>query len=34
MANGYYYLIASLSELNLNDKNVQFDLISYRDFIL
>ncbi len=34
MANGYYYLIASLHELNLTDKNVQFDLISYRDFIL
>jgi len=34
MANGYYYLISSLDELNLTDKNVQFDLISFRDYIL
>ena len=34
MSNGYYYLISSLTELNLTDENVQFDLISYRDFIL
>jgi len=33
MSNGYYYLIASLPELNLTDKNVQFDLVSYRDYI-
>jgi len=34
MSNGYYYLIASLTELNLTDKNVQFDLLSYRELIL
>lgn len=33
MANGYYFLISSLPELNLTDKNLQFDLVSYRDFI-
>lgn len=33
MANGYYYLISSLPELNLTDKNVRFDLVSYRDVI-
>ncbi len=34
MANGYYYIIASLHELSLTDKNVEFDFISYRDSII
>ena len=34
MPNGYYYLIASLPELNLTDKKVQFDLVNFHEFIL
>jgi hypothetical protein len=34
MASGYYYLIASLPELDLNDKNPVFDQLRLREFIL
>ena len=33
MAKGYYYLISSLPELSLTDKDLQYDLVTYRDFI-
>ncbi len=33
MANGYYYLIASLPELSLTDKSLPFDVVGYRDYI-
>ncbi len=33
MANGYYYLISSLPELNITDKNLLFDPVSFRKFI-
>ena len=33
MGRQYYALIASLPELSLNDKVLQYDLISYRDML-
>lgn len=33
MARGYFYLIAALPELSLNDKDLEYDMVSYRDFI-
>ena len=33
MSRGYYYLISALPELGLTDKQLEFDMISYRDFI-
>ena len=33
MSNGYYYLISSLPELSLTDKELLFDVVGFRDFI-
>ena len=33
MGRGYYYLISSLPELSLNDKDLEFNMVSYRDFV-
>lgn len=33
MTNGYYYLISSLPELTLNDKAVEFDMLSFRKWV-
>ncbi len=33
MNRGYYYLISSLPELSLNDKNLEFNMVSYRNFV-
>jgi hypothetical protein len=34
MASGYYYLISSLPELSLNDKNLEYNMVSYRKFVM
>ena len=34
MANGYYYLISALPELNLTDKELEYDMITYRSFVM
>ena len=34
MANGYYYLISALPELNLSDKELEYDMLSYREFVM
>lgn len=34
MARGYYYLISSLPELSLNDKNLEYNMVSYRQFVM
>ena len=34
MANGYYYLISALPELNLSDKELEYDMLSYRHFVI
>jgi hypothetical protein len=33
MARGYFYLISALPELSLNDKDLEYDMVSYRDFV-
>ena len=34
MANGYYYLISALPELNLTDKELKYTMISYRTSVM
>ncbi len=34
MANGYYYLVTALPELSLTDKDLEFNMVSYRDFLM
>ena len=34
MANGYYYLITALPDLNLTDKDLEYNMVSYRDFVI
>jgi len=33
MKNGYYYIISSLPELNLSDKNLEYDMLSFREYV-
>lgn len=34
MGRGYYYLISALPELSLNDKHLEFNMVTYRDFVM
>ena len=34
MARGYFYLISALPELSLNDKDLQYHMVSFREFVL
>jgi hypothetical protein len=34
MARGYYYLITALPELSLNDKDLVYNMVSYRQFVM
>ena len=34
MANGYYYLITALPNLNLTDKDLEYNMVTFRDFVI